>query len=165
MAISTALKEFINTAFTCYKNCKTSVVPFACPSYNLKKNQIYLMNRGAMDQLMYLCMAYPPFFKPYQNSISGVRDITALANYLRSKGANFVVFVNVLQAPGGSKPYTMDAAATDNVLWSEIAGVYNKPIPGVDTTISLETASYGIMDFDKRREIMNKGEPSLPHAS
>lgn len=152
----TLLKEFINTAFSRAK-VEDFRVPFACPSYNLKKNQIYLMNRGALDQLMYLCMAYPPFFKPYQNSISGVRDITALANYLRAKGANFVVFVNVLQPPGGSKPYTLDTAATDNVLWSEIAGVYNKPIPGVDTVISLDTSSYGIMDFDKRREIMNKG--------
>ena len=82
------------------------------------------------------------------------------SNYLRAKGANFVVLVNVLQPPGGSKPYTLDATATDNVLWSEIAGLYNKPLPGVDAVVSLDTAEYGIMDFDRRREIMNKGADS-----
>lgn len=155
----TVLKDFVGTAFNRVK-VEDFRIPFACPSYNLKKNQIYLMNRGALDQLMYLCMSYPPFFKPYQNSVAGVRDITSLANYLRSKGANYIVLVNVLQAPGGGRPYTLDAAATDNVLWSEIAGLYNKPLPGVDTVVSLETGNYGIMDFDKRREIMNKGAES-----
>lgn len=154
----TALKDFVGTAFSRVK-AEDFRIPFACPSYNLKKNQVFLMNRGGLDQLMYLCMAYPPFFKPYQNSVAGVRDVTALANYLRSKGANYIVLVNVLHPPSG-RAYTMDAAATDNVMWSEIAGVYNKSVPGVDTVVSLETANYGIMDFDKRREIMNKGAES-----
>lgn len=150
------LKDFLKVAFN-RARAEDFRIPFACPSYNLKKNQVYLMNRGGLDQLMYMCMAYPPFFKPYQQNVAGVRDITALANYLRQKGANFIVFVNVLQAPGGAKPYTLDPNATDNVLWSEIAGTYSKSLPGVDTVVSLDTGGYGIMDFDKRREIMSKG--------
>ncbi|WII70800.1 alpha/beta hydrolase [Bdellovibrio sp. 22V] len=155
----TVLKDFIGSAFSRAK-AEDFRIPFACPSYNLKKNQIYLMNRGPLDQLMYLCMAYPPFFKSYQGSIAGVRDVTSLANYLRQKGANYIVFVNVLQTPGGSKPYTADVAATDNILWSEVAGQYNKAMPGVDVVVSLDTSNYGMMDFDKRREIMSKGADS-----
>ncbi|QDK43821.1 alpha/beta hydrolase [Bdellovibrio sp. ZAP7] len=155
----TVMREFYNTAF---KNQKAEDyrIPFACPSYNLKKNQSLMMNRGGMEQLMSMCMAYPPFFKPFQGNIAAVREVSGLARYLRQKGANFVVFVNVLQGPGGNKPFTLDASATDNVLWSEIAGLYNKPFAGVDTVITLETGDYGIMDFDKRREIMNKGADS-----
>lgn len=152
----TVLKDFFNTAFGKQK-AENFRAPFACPSYSLKKNQVYLMNRGSLDQVMSACMAYPPFFKPFQGQVSGVRDITATAQYLRQKGANYIVFVNVLQAPGNSKPYTLDVNATDNVLWSEIAGLYNKTLPGVDTVVSLSNADYGIMDFDKRREIMTKG--------
>lgn len=155
----TILKDFVGNAFSRMR-VEDFRIHFACPSYNLKKNQVYLMNRGSLDQLMYSCMAYPPFFKPYQNSISGVRDVTALANYMRSKGANHIVLVNVLQAPGGPRFYTSDSTGTENVLWSEIAGLYNKPFAGVDTVVSLETTSYGIMDFEKRREIMNKGAES-----
>ncbi|UYL10392.1 patatin-like phospholipase family protein [Bdellovibrio sp. SKB1291214] len=153
------MKDFYNTAF---KNQKADDfrIPFACPSYNLKKNQTLMMNRGGMEQLLSMCMAYPPFFKPFQGNVAGIREISGLARYLRQKGANFVVLVNVLQAPGGNKPFTLDSAATDNVLWSEIAGLYNKPFAGVDTVITLDTGDYGIMDFDKRREIMNKGADS-----
>ncbi len=152
----TVLKEFFATAFAKQK-AESFGIPFACPSYSLKKNQTFLMNRGSLDQVLSMCMAYPPFFKPFQGQISGVRDISATAQYLRKKGANFIVFVNVLQAPGGTKSYTMDASATDNVLWSEIAGLYNKPFAGVDSVVSLANSSYGIMDFEKRREIMGKG--------
>lgn len=155
----TELKSFFSEVFG-RARIEDARLHFACPSYNLKKNQVYLMNKGGVDQLMYLCMAYPPYFKPYQNSISGVRDVTAMANYLRSKGANHIVLVNVLQAPGVGKSFTAEASGTDNVLWSEISGLYNKPFLGVDTVVSLETSKYGIMDFEKRREIMNKGAES-----
>ncbi len=155
----TELKPFLTEIFGRTK-IEDARIHFACPAYNLKKNQVYLMNKGGLDQLMYMCMAYPPYFKPYQNNLSGVRDVTAMANYLRSKGANHIVLVNVLQSPGFGKPYTSDVAGTDNVLWSEISGLYNKPFTGVDSVISLETSNYGIMDFEKRREIMNKGAES-----
>ncbi|MGZ3774474.1 MAG: patatin-like phospholipase family protein [Pseudobdellovibrionaceae bacterium] len=155
----TLLKDFVETIFN-RLNADEFRIPFACPAYNLKKNQVYLMNRGGLDQLMYTCMAYPPFFKPFQGNLSAVRDITALATYLRSKGANFIVLVNVLNFPGGPRSYVPDGDATDNILWSEIAGLYNKPVQGIDSVISLETGNYGIMDFDKRREIMSKGAES-----
>jgi NTE family protein len=154
----TVLKDFFNVAFPRMK-AEDFRVPFTCPAYNFKKNQLYLMNKGSMDQVLYMCMAYPPFFKPYGGTVSAVRELTAVANYLRSKGANYIVLINVLQAPGG-KAYTLDANATDNVLWSEIAGLYNKPLPGIDNVISLDTSDYGIMDFNKRRDIMLKGADS-----
>lgn len=155
----TNLRDFLNVAFNRAKP-EDFRVPFACPANSLKKNQVYLMNRGSVDQVMFQCIAYPPFFKPYEGTVAGVRDITALANYLRSKGANFIVFVNVLQPPSAGKAYVPDASGTDNVLWAEIAGSYSKPLPGIDSVVSLETSGYGIMDFDKRREIMAKGADS-----
>lgn len=118
------------------------------------------MNRGGVDQVLYSCLAYPPYFRPFQGSIAGVREVSAVANYLRSKGANHIVFVNVLQPPMTGVVFNGEASGTENVLWSEIAGSYNKPLIGVDSVISLETSGYGIMDFDKRREIMGKGAES-----
>ncbi|MBO9668401.1 MAG: hypothetical protein J7501_16500, partial [Bdellovibrio sp.] len=44
------LREFYSTAFSRVK-AEDFRVPFACPSYNLKKNQVYLMNRGGLEQL------------------------------------------------------------------------------------------------------------------
>jgi NTE family protein len=155
----TALKDFISTAFKKSK-VEEFKIPFICPSYNLKKNQVFLMNRGGLDQVLSFCMAYPPFYQPYLGNISAVREVTSMANYLRQKGANYILFVNVLQVPGLAKPYISEASTTENILWSEIAGYYNKPIQGIDAVISLDSSEYGIMDFNKRREIMNKGAES-----
>jgi len=154
----TVLKEFMQTSFA-RLSPQDFRVPFACPTNNFSKNQAYLMNRGSIDQILYSCMAYPPYFKPFNNTVAGVREVTSLANYLRQRGANYIVLVNVLPSPG-KKSLVGDNSSTDNVLWSEIQGVYNKPFTGVDSVVSLDAGDYGIMDFAKRREIMNKGSDS-----
>lgn len=156
------LKEFANAAFSKSK-AEDFKIPFACPSYNFRKNQVYLMNRGPLDQILFFCVAYPPFYQPYQGNISAVREISSLANYLRQRGANYIVFVNVLQNPGWGKPFIPEVSTTDNILWNEIAGTYNKPITGIDSVINLDTSEYSIVDFDKRREIMNRGSDSAIH--
>lgn len=152
------LKDFLNTAFNKMKIDSFSV-PYACPSYNFKKNQVYLMNRGSLPQVMSLCMAYPPIYRPTEGAVAGVRDITALANYMRSKGANYIVFVNVLEKPG--KNFFANELNSENVLWGEIAGLYNKPLASVDAVVTIDTAKYGIMNFEKRRDIMNQGASSF----
>lgn len=159
----TQLKEFFQTSLARLR-IEDFRIPFACPTYSLSRNQELLVIRGPVESVLYPCLAYPPYFKPYGQSVAGVREITSLANYLRQKGANYIVFVNVLQPPGGHKAYVGDPASTDNVLWSEIAGLYNRPLPGVDSVISLDTSAYDIVDFDKRRDIMNKGSDSAARA-
>lgn len=154
----TVLREFIHTSFA-RANLQDFRIPFACPSLSLAKNQVYLMNRGGIDQVLYSCMAYPPFFRPYSGNISAVRDVSALAAHLRQRGANFIVFVNVLPPPAKKGLYGSESS-TENVLWGEIAGSYNKPFIGVDAVVSLDVGDYGIMDFSRRREIMNKGSDS-----
>jgi NTE family protein len=154
----TTIKDFMQTSFA-RLSPQDFRLPFACPTYNFAKNQVYLMNRGSMDQILYSCMAYPPYFKTYNNAVAGVREVTSLANYLRQRGANYIVLVNVLPLPG-KKSLVGDAASTDHVLWSEIQGLYNKPFPGVDSVVSLDIGDYGIMEFTKRRDIMNKGSES-----
>lgn len=154
----TVLREFIQTSFA-RVSAQDFRVPFACPTLNFARNQVYLMNKGAIDQVLYPCMAYPPFFKPYSNQVAGVNDVTSMANYLRQRGANMIVFVNVLPGPANRSIYG-DLNSTENVLWSETAGLYNRPLPGVDAVISLDAGNYSIMDFDKRREIMGAGADS-----
>ncbi len=155
----TELKGFFGAAFSRLR-VEDMSLPFGCPSLNLNKNQVYVMNKGGVESVLSYCMAYPPYFRSYQGSIAGVREISILSQYLRSKGANHIVFVNVLPPPSGSMKYTSDSNSTENVLWSEIAASYSRPFAGVDTVISLDSGSYGITDFERRREIMNSGADS-----
>lgn len=152
------LNEFMRLSFAKLK-VEDFRMPFACPALNLAKNQVYLMSRGAVDALLPYCWPYPPLFKPFKSNVSAVREVKMLADYLRSRGANYIVFVNAM---GGAqkRAYIGEKESTENVVWTEIAGQYSRALPGVDSTITLSTEDYGLADFDRRREIMQKGADS-----
>jgi NTE family protein len=152
----TALHGFFQNAFAGQK-AESFHHPFACPAYNIAKNQVYMMSRGLVDQIMPYCMPYPPLFKPFNRNVSAIREVKMASDYLRSQGANYIVMVNVLGRDGGKKGFIGDADSTESVVWSEIASFYARPQPGVDATINLELDQFGLNDFDKKREIMQKG--------
>ncbi|MGZ6433440.1 MAG: patatin-like phospholipase family protein [Pseudobdellovibrionaceae bacterium] len=153
-----ALKGFFQTAFG-QQRVEDFHHPFACPAYNIAKNQVYMMSRGKVEQLMPYCLPYPPLFKPFNHNVSAVRELKMAADYLRSQGANYIVFLNVLGRDAGKKPLVKESenSNTDSVVWSEIASFYAKPQFGIDVMIPVEVDSYMVTDFEKRREIMQKG--------
>ncbi len=153
------MKDFLATAFG-NTRVENFSLPFACSSLNIKAQQVYLMNKGNPVDLMSTCLAYPPYFNIHKGNIAALREVTSLANYLRQRGANYIVFVNVLPPPSKVKSYVGDVNSTENVLWTELAVLYSKPFAGVDSVISLDLSKYGITDFSKNREIMNKGADS-----
>lgn len=130
--------------------------PFSCPALNLQNNQTYIMNKGPLENLLPFCLPFPPFFKPYKNNIGSTRDIKLIAEYLRSQGANYIIFINAL---GGSafKAPIYDENSTENLLWAELSSQLTKQNKFVDYTITLNLENYSIIDFSHRREIMQKG--------
>lgn len=129
---------------------------FACPVNNFKKNDTYILSKGQAVSVLNFCVTYPPLFEPTQDAVAGIREVEMVAEYLRQKGANYIVFVNVL-----GEPSTIQFAQnTDKVLWAETAGRYSKPFKGVDGVVSLKSGNYGIMDFAKKREIMFQANDS-----
>lgn len=151
-----ALKEFFQTAFGNQK-VESFRHPFGCPAYNIAKNQVYMMSRGQVDQLMPYCLPYPPMFKAYNRNVSAVRELKMASDYLRSQGANYIVLVNVLGREAGRKSLVRDADSAESVMWSELASYYAKPQPGIDAVIAMDLDAYMVTDFEKRREIMQKG--------
>lgn len=152
----TALKEFFQTAFGNQK-VENFRHPFGCPAYNIAKNQVYMMSRGQVEQLMPYCLPYPPMFKAYNRNVSAVRELKMAADYLRSQGANYIVLVNVLGRDAGRRSLVRDADSAESVMWSELASFYAKSQPGIDAAIAVDLDGYMVTDFEKRREIMQKG--------
>jgi NTE family protein len=116
-----------------------------------------MMSRGQVEQLMPYCLPYPPLFKPFNRNVSAVREVKMAADYLRTQGANYIVLVNVLGRDAGRRSLVRESDSAESVMWSEIASFYAKPLAGIDATISIELDSYLVTDFEKRREIMQKG--------
>lgn len=151
-----ALRGFLQNAFGGQKT-EGFRHPFACPAYNIAKNQVYMMSRGSVEQMMPYCMPYPPLFKPFNRNVSGIRELKMASDFLRAQGANYIVMVNVLGRDGGRKSLIGDQDSTDSVIWSEVASHYSRPQPGVDAIINIDLDQYALNDFDKKREIMQKG--------
>jgi len=151
-----SMKEFFQTAFGKLK-VEEFRHPFACPAYNIAKNQVYMMSRGYVEQLMPYCLPYPPTFKPFNRNVSAVRELKMASDYLRSQGANYIVLVNVLGRDGGKKSLVKDTESAEAVMWSEIGSYYAKPQAGIDAVIPVELDGYAVTDFEKRREIMQRG--------
>lgn len=151
----TQLRDFFQSAFG-HQRVEEFRHPFACPAYNIAKNQVYMMSRGQVEQLLPYCLPYPPLFKPYNRNVSAVRELKMAADYLRSQGANYIVLVNVLGKDGGKRALVKDTDSAEAVMWSEIGSYYAKPPAGVDAVIPVEL-DYPVTEFEKRREIMQKG--------
>ena len=133
-------------------------LPFACASLNITKNQIYVMNRGSYAQLLPYCLAYPPITRPWQGSVAAVREVKILADHLRARGANYVVFVNVLPPPNPNKFVAGDGSGADSIVWTEMASAYWKKMPGVDYALQVfPQYEKPILSFEDRRDILTKG--------
>lgn len=152
----TDVRDFLKTVF---HNLKVESLkkPFGCPALNLSKNQIYMMSRGSLEQLLPYCWPYPPLFKAYKNNVSGLRDLKLTSDFLRSQGAQYVILVNVLGGNMQKHPAGGSSDSLENLSWTELATSYARPQAGVDAMISLNLEDYGIMDLSQKREIMQKG--------
>lgn len=131
-------------------------VPFVCPSLNIAKQNIYLLNRGQLDQLLPFCIPSPGLVKPIGQSVAYMNDVPALAQHLRATGATRIILVNVL-IQGTKRSFIKEWEESDNIIWAQAAAALAKKLQGVDETIEINLDDYGIKDLDKRRDIVAKG--------
>lgn len=149
--------DFFRTAFQRAK-AEDARVPFVCGSMNFTKNQVYLMSRGPYEQLLPFCLPYPPLMKLWQGNAAAVRETKVLADHMRARGANFVVFINVLPPAQGRRSVAGPTDSAEGVLWSEAASMYRKRMAGVDHVIHVfSSMDKSLSDFEARREISQKG--------
>lgn len=128
-------------------------LPFVCPAWNMEKKQTYLMQKGTLPQLLPFCLSYPPLFQPYQKNVAGLVDMKALTDYMRTKGVNYILFINVLeQAP--SPLFSDDLGAS--VAWSLPLSQYQKQRNGIDDVVGVNLREFQPRDFAKKREIIAK---------
>jgi NTE family protein len=129
-------------------------VPFVCPSLNIDRQLMFLLNRGQLTKLMPFCLAHPPVSDVYSKSVASLSDIEALAQHLRATGVNKVVLVNVLSQKT-KRAFVEDSAL--NIIWSAAAARMSGPLAGVDDVIQINLDGVSITDFASRREAIAKG--------
>lgn len=148
-----SLSEFINLSLSSAR-AENAKVSFACPAYNMGKAQAYLMNRGSFAEMLPFCLAFPPLFKPFRQNVSGVLDLNAAVEYVRSKGATYVVYVDLLSGPAPLRT----AGSENQVLWSLTTEALTRQEKGLDYVIHVPLQDYDLLDYNHRREMIQSGQ-------
>lgn len=155
------VKDFDNIEETSHnlfdkKSVNDLKIPFVCPSLNISKQMIYLLNRGQLSKLIPYCLAQPPLSKPYAHSVAEMHDLSSLAQHLRATGANKIILINVL-SQSTKRSFTSDYLSAENILWSKSAALMAKKISGVDDVVNINLDDFALDDINNKREIIAKG--------
>lgn len=148
-----SLDEFNNMVFAGFKAEQTKI-PFTCPSLNIEQQKVYVLTKGSFKDMLPYCLAIPPLFRPFQQNIAGIFSLSVVADQLRAKGANFIIYVDALAAPVKSDSFDGDALS----LWSLAAESSRQKSKNIDYVLQLPLRGFDLMDFSRRRELVQKGQ-------
>jgi NTE family protein len=119
------------------------------------------MNKGTFVDLLPFCLSFPPLFRPHQQNVAGVLSLKALVDYLRAKGANHIIYVDVLSGA----PKINNADMETQILWSLAAESLSHQEKGLDYVLHVPLKDVDLLDFNRRREVIQKGQQAAVEAS
>lgn len=152
-----ALQSFLDTAFAGARFEGDKGI-FACPAYWSKADRFGWMTSGSVNEAMRACLPYPPLFSDNSGVLAAPFSISEAADYLRSRGANLIILVNVLGQNEFVPSKMLAERLSDNVLWSEIRrSLTAAKAPSVQVTINIDTSGHPLNDFAGRRALMELG--------
>lgn len=154
-----SLHEFINLSLSSAR-AENSKIAFACPALQIEKQQVLMMNRGGFSEMLPYCLALPPLFKPNQANVAGVLSLKASIDYARSKGATYVIYVDLLSGSAkinGADPETQ-------IIWSLAADSLNRSEKGLDYVLHVPLKDFDLLDFNRRKEVIQKGQKAAQEA-
>jgi NTE family protein len=154
------LNEFMSLVFS-GSRAENAKVPFACPALNMQKQQMYMMNRGVFTQMLPYCLSLPPFFRPYKNNVAGVLDLKSAVDYVRAKGANYVIYVNLLDGPARVGKNDTEA----QTIWTLAAHSLERQKKTADQVIDVPLRDVELNDFKSRRDVLQRGRQAGQEAA
>ena len=149
----TSLNPFITEVFKDNK-VEDFKLSFGCPTLSLTKHQNLMMSKGSLKQLLPYCLAFPPLWTPYSQGIAGVADLKSAADFLRAKGANYIIYVNAL---GNYSAVDAKLNPANQIIWELTYQATTKNTLGIDDTIQIATQNKSMMDYSARREFVLRG--------
>lgn len=136
--------------------------PFLCIGTNIETGEQVLLNKGNLAQAMLASAAFPSLFSPIEIDGALLVDGGVANNYpieeVRKLGADIIIGVDVqddLMDRKELKNATKILVQITNL--QSIAKMKNK-IVETDIYINPDIKNYGVISFDKGKEIIRKGE-------
>jgi NTE family protein len=133
-------------------------VDFACPTTQIKGERTLWQNRGTIRGVLTRCVPYPPYFSDNADYTAAPFAIEEAAQWLRSRGAQVVILVNVLEANDMFSGRELEAQYTENLLWQEVRKQANRATPSsINHVINVNTSGHSLTDSAGRRALIEDG--------
>jgi NTE family protein len=157
MASIATLEPFLATAAGS-SAIERNKIPFGCPAYWSKQDRFGWMSKGSLKEAIRTCVPYPPLYSDNAGVLASPFSIEDASAWLKSRGANLIVLVNVLAQGELLAPSRVSSQYADNLLWSEIRREFlrAKP-PTVNIVININTTGHPLLDYAGRRALMEAG--------
>jgi hypothetical protein len=144
------LREFFQNT-----SVDSAKIPFVCPAFNINKQAVFFMNKGNFSDLLPFCIPLYPYFEPYQESVASILSTKTITDYLRSKGIDKIVYVNVLPAKQMLKMKSTDPQV--ETFWNMFSHQLTKQLDGVDFFVQIPLGDSAYMSPASRREFIRQG--------
>jgi NTE family protein len=137
-------------------------IPFLCIGTNIETGEEVLLNKGNLAQAMIASSAFPSLFSPVEIDGKLLVDGGVINNYpieeVRKLGADIIIGVDVqddLLDRNQLKDATRILVQITNLQSIERM---KKNVKETDVYIKPDIKNYGVVSFDKGKEIIRKGE-------
>lgn len=154
-----ALSEFLSNYFSGQK-VEQFKIPFTCPSLNLEQQKVYVLTKGSVKEMLPYCLGIAPLFEPFQQNVAALMSLNVLADQLRQKGANYIIYVDLLNPPLRPEP----SENSGMLAWNLAAEATKRKDNGVNYAIQVPLKGIDFLDFSKRRENLQKGQLAAQEA-
>lgn len=134
-------------------------IPFACPVHSLQRGKSFWIQSGSAADGVSRCLSFPPFYEPYkQDLVADPFAIDLAARYLRDRGVNLVLLVDVLHNGELLGQAQIKDQYPSLIIWNEIRRNSRVNYDKVDKVIRVPTESMTLLDFSQKQKLIQLGE-------
>lgn len=150
------MTKYLDTVFGDEKMSRAKI-PFACPAQTLKRKAVHVQSRGPFGGILRRCIPYPPYFKPSGSWVAVPQALPEIAKYLRGRGANLIIYVDVLSRGRMISDKKKISRYRSMLLWLQVKSLLDKAKPQVNEVITVNTREFSMTDFKNRRNLKKLG--------
>ncbi len=148
-----SLADYLNQTFSQQK-VEQFRFSFSCPSLNIEQQRVYILSKGTAKDMLPYCIAMGPLYQPHMQNVAGLTSVSQLAEQLRAKGANYIIYVDVLSAPLKAD----SSESSELTSWSLAAENARRKDQNINLVVQVPMRGIDLLDFSKRRESLQKGQ-------
>ena len=123
---------------------------FMCSTYSVSKKQTFLLSHGLFTQILTSCLPSLPLFEPSQGNGANPLALLQLAQAARQKGAQLVVYVDLL-----SENFVSENE--QGFFWGLFQQSLDSQVRAASEVVRISGLP-GLRAFDRRREMLQKGQ-------